>query len=304
MSTNALVSIIMPAYNRAWSIRRALDSVLAQSYPHFEVVITDDGSTDNTREVVASYQDERIRYLKFDHNRGVVAARNNSILAARGEWILFFDSDDELWPDCLQTFLDVATKVENKNYGIFFANIIDSQTGETKVNPFWRKKLSQNPVISYSDFLCNKSTGDFFPFLKRELFDTVPYVTKSRRNLHNFWHKMFRISDVIYVDKDVALCHTEGNDRITRNRAKDAPLWIEGIEEYLATFGEDILASCPKQIAFHLKSLALYRYLAGERGKARKTLFQALRYDPLNISVWVYLAASFVPSLFNKLANR
>lgn len=92
------VSVILPTYNRAEILKKSIDSVLMQSYPEFELLIVDDGSTDNTKELVASYEDSRIRYLYTEINRGAAAARNFGIKNASGnaDFIAFEDSDD-LW---------------------------------------------------------------------------------------------------------------------------------------------------------------------------------------------------------------
>jgi glycosyltransferase involved in cell wall biosynthesis len=88
------VSVIIPTRDRAAMVREAVDSVLDQKDAHSELIVVDDGSTDETPEVLSSYRD-RIRLIRQD-NRGVSAARNRGVQAARGEWIAFLDSDD-LW---------------------------------------------------------------------------------------------------------------------------------------------------------------------------------------------------------------
>lgn len=88
-----LVSIVIPCYNRANIVRETIDSVLAQTYAKFEVILIDDGSTDNTREVITTYDDRRIRYF-YKANGGLSAARNSGLDSARGEFIAFLDSDD------------------------------------------------------------------------------------------------------------------------------------------------------------------------------------------------------------------
>lgn len=90
-----LVSVIIPAFNRADTIYRAIKSVLAQKYEELEIIVVDDASTDNTEEVVRGFQDKRVRYLRQSENRGAAAARNAGIEAARGEFAAFLDSDDE-----------------------------------------------------------------------------------------------------------------------------------------------------------------------------------------------------------------
>ncbi len=93
---DGLVSIIMPSWNTGRFIAESIQSVLNQTYQHWELIIVDDCSTDNTDEVVASFHDDRIRYLHNEHNSGAALTRNYGLREARGEWIAFLDSDD-LW---------------------------------------------------------------------------------------------------------------------------------------------------------------------------------------------------------------
>ena len=101
---NSLVSIIVPTFNRADFIEKALDSVLAQTYGHWECRVIDDGSMDHTREVLARYDDPRISY-HFQENQGVSGARNTGIDGCNGEVFALLDSDDEWLPHKLETQL-------------------------------------------------------------------------------------------------------------------------------------------------------------------------------------------------------
>lgn len=101
-----LVSVVIPTYNHAHFLGRALQSVLDQTYPNLEVIVIDNHSGDNTDQVIQSFNDPRIATLKI-HNHGIIAAsRNAGIRAAKGEWIAFLDSDDLWYPQKL----DVAVK--------------------------------------------------------------------------------------------------------------------------------------------------------------------------------------------------
>lgn len=91
-----LVSVIMPSYNTARFIKETIQSVLNQTYENWELIIVDDCSTDNTDEVVASFSDNRIKYLKNAQNSGAAVSRNRAIKEAKGKWIAFLDSDD-MW---------------------------------------------------------------------------------------------------------------------------------------------------------------------------------------------------------------
>ncbi|HKS27228.1 MAG TPA: glycosyltransferase [Pyrinomonadaceae bacterium] len=97
-----LVSVIIPCYNQAHFLSEAVESVLNQSYTHFEIIVVDDGSTDNTSEVAARYKEARcIR----QENKGLPGARNTGLRESRGRYLVFLDSDDRLLPEALSTGL-------------------------------------------------------------------------------------------------------------------------------------------------------------------------------------------------------
>lgn len=95
------ISVVIPTYNRGYILRDAIGSVLEQSFTDIEVVVVDDGSTDDTRDIVANLADSRIRYVSHASNRGCSAAYNTGIVAASGEFVAFLDSDDMWKPDYL-----------------------------------------------------------------------------------------------------------------------------------------------------------------------------------------------------------
>ena len=99
-----IVSVIVPAYNVSQYIAESVDSVLAQTFPDFEIVVTNDASPDTLalETVLAGYTDPRLRYLKMDVNKRVSGARNACIRAARGELIAFLDGDDKWKPEYLE----------------------------------------------------------------------------------------------------------------------------------------------------------------------------------------------------------
>src|SRR5262245_38190413 len=104
-----LISVVIPVYNRARIIARALKSVQEQTHQNWEAIVVDDGSTDDTVEIVTDLAqlDNRIRVIRQDKNRGAQAARNVGIRAARGEWVAFLDSDDLYLPNSLEVRLAV-----------------------------------------------------------------------------------------------------------------------------------------------------------------------------------------------------
>ena len=95
MEKHVKVSVIIPTYNRANLVEKAIKSVLNQTYQDFEIIVVDDASTDNTEEVIKNFSNKRIKYIKCKKNKGDSFARNTGIKIAKGEYIAFLDSDDE-----------------------------------------------------------------------------------------------------------------------------------------------------------------------------------------------------------------
>lgn len=99
---NELVSIIMPNYNCGKYVAETIESVLAQTYENWELIFVDDCSTDNSMDIVKSFQDDRIRIFQNEKNSGAAITRNRALQEAKGRWIAFLDSDDLWTPDKLQ----------------------------------------------------------------------------------------------------------------------------------------------------------------------------------------------------------
>ena len=104
------VSVVIPTYNRAYIILEALESVLDQTYCDFEIIVVDDGSTDNTAQLLQGRGNGRLRYIKHERNRGCSAAYNSGIAATNGDVICFLDSDDKWKPDYLQQHVDFLSR--------------------------------------------------------------------------------------------------------------------------------------------------------------------------------------------------
>jgi len=125
------VSVIIPTYNRAEFLRSAIESALTQTYTDLEIIVSDDKSTDHTKEVVRSFIDERTKYIRNKGKKGVSAARNSAILASKGEYIAFLDDDDEWFPDKLQRQVEVLDHSRPNICGVH-SNLleIDKMTGK------------------------------------------------------------------------------------------------------------------------------------------------------------------------------
>lgn len=144
--TRASISVIVPSYDSARFIGEALDSILAQTLQPEQIIVVDDGSTDNTAEVVGRYTDRRIQYIRKPH-AGVASARNAGLDVARGEYITFLDADDRWRPIFLE--LMHAYLSEDPTAGSVFSNFVRFQhsTGKLLSDQFARYPEIKRPVI-------------------------------------------------------------------------------------------------------------------------------------------------------------
>ncbi|WP_375341514.1 glycosyltransferase family 2 protein [Planktothricoides raciborskii] len=154
------VSVIIPAYNGSRYIQQAIESVFTQTYPNWELIIVDDGSTDNTQQVVQQYG-QKLRYF-YQENQGVAAARNRGILEAQGELIAFLDQDDWFLPDKLTQ--QVAGFQQHHSLGIVHSGwqIVNETGGAISDIALWHSL----PDLSLADWLLWKPV-----FLGAMLFD-------------------------------------------------------------------------------------------------------------------------------------
>lgn len=164
------VSVVIPAYNRADSIREAIESVLRQTWTDFELIVVDDGSTDGTLEAAAEVRDPRVRLVSNPQNTGAAGARNTGVSEARGTWIAFQDSDDEWLPQKLEK--QMARLAENPAFvgaycGLLTVGRLDPRPGE-------RTHLRYVPHISVTP-----AEGDILvPLLARNLISTQTLVVR------------------------------------------------------------------------------------------------------------------------------
>lgn len=146
-----IVSVIIPTYNHADYLTEAVQSVLDQTYPDFEVVIVNDGSTDNTPEVVQQFDDRRIEYLEQE-NRGATAARNAGIRASSGQFMALLDADDILHPEKLQVHVEFLER--HPDVGASYNSRFEFASSSNEIRGLWRPPL----VVGLSDLVLG------FPF--------------------------------------------------------------------------------------------------------------------------------------------
>ena len=166
--SRAFFSIILPAYNRASLLPGSIGSVIKQSYQDWELVVVDDGSTDNTQDVVKSFNDPRIKYV-YQNNSERSAARNKGIDNASGTWICFLDSDDEYQPEHLQELVQFI-EVHKPLTGLIATGLITRERQTTKHKAFLELQKNSLEEIG-SKFLIPTQVCVHRTVLEKDRFD-------------------------------------------------------------------------------------------------------------------------------------
>ena len=197
----ALISVIVPVYNKEHQIRRCIDSVLNQSFEDWELILINDGSTDNSSLIIDSFNsDTRIRSY-YKENGGVSSARNLGIRKAQGEWIIFLDADDYFLPDALNILLNTALKNKTRvSVANFYVEKDNKRYGQCE----GRNRIVKNNFRSWYFMTCYLRAGNTLLHLstvKDVLFDE----TLHRYEDVKFWFEIMREYKIAYVSEYVMI---------------------------------------------------------------------------------------------------
>lgn len=206
------ITIITPTYNRASFLKRAISSVLNQTFTNFEMIIVDDCSKDNTEQVVRSIDDNRIRYIKLESNKGPAEARNVGIKTARGSYITLLDSDDEYLPNKLELQI-MRIQDTPEDVGVVYCGyfiVYEPDTIHGKVSPKFKGRI-------FDTLLKHNCMGSPTPLIKKECFVTCGLFDNSLPS-YDDWDMWIRISDKYkfeFVDEALAKVYTHGDQTST-----------------------------------------------------------------------------------------
>lgn len=167
-----LITIIIPTYNRAHFLPRSVQSALAQTFKEFELIIVDDGSTDNTVDVIQQFDDLRIRYL-YQENQGVSVARNFGISQAKGKYIALLDSDDTWHPEKLEKQL--AFVQNNPEFGLIYTHYDQFFVEKSKI-------IHRRPTTTsctFNDLFLNCDIATSSTLILKSALDNVGYFDPS-----------------------------------------------------------------------------------------------------------------------------
>ena len=275
--TTPTFSVVVPLYNKERHVRRSIDSVLAQTFTDWELIVVDDGSTDSGPEIVQSYSDLRIRLIHQD-NSGVSAARNRGIAAARGPWITFLDSDDEWLPDFLGKVNAVA--VELPELGAIYG-IAAYMRGGAKLNAA-PQALTAPSVVNYQNFITHQGGEEMHSScvaIKRQVFTAAGMFPVGVRigEDSDLWFRVGWSAKVAHIPEVLSIYHMDAGDSHWQ-RSTLVPPWVG---TYKAWLKEGKIPECARRPAAvyyqrHVAAQSIALARQGRRFSALVNLFTHL----------------------------
>lgn len=262
-----MISVVIPLYNKAQSIKNTLNSVLSQSFQNFEIVVVDDGSTDESADVVTQINDNRIRLIRKD-NGGVCSARNRGIKEAKYDYIALLDADDGWDKDYLTEQIKLIEDFpEAAMWGINFAELYNGKlirelpTGLPKgfrgvVEGYFDKTLLNGRI---SDLFCSTSV-----VIRKSAFEVAGMFDERIKYSEDIdmWYRIIANYPVVFYDRYMAFYYYDAENR-AMNRNRQLRYWLpffvdkynqyKGVEPFY-TFIESWCAVKIKEIYFNDKS--------------------------------------------------
>jgi len=260
------VSVIVISYNMARLVTRAIQSIFSQTFRDYEILFVDDGSTDDTKQVVESFGD-RVRYF-YQENAGLAAARNRGILASRGEYIAFLDSDDYWVPDKLE--VQVAVLDKNPRVGLVHARaLVVNEEGKPRgFMPVKRPGRTFREIIE---------VGAFFPvcsvMVRKECFIKAGICNADVVNVEDtdMWLRVARHCDIYEVEGRHLSYYYREDSRKPRGGIRQYKSQVRLYRRILSSY-EDIPHKAVK------RKLAMFEYLLGKSYRQEGQWRQALTH--------------------------
>lgn len=272
-SSSPLITVITPTYNREIMVQTTIESVLNQTFRDWELIIIDDGSTDNTEAVVSKYlSDPRVRYYK-KANTGQPDSLNVASRHARGEFMTFLDSDDQAYPNWLQT---VAERISRKT-GIVCNGAIRKLQDGTMINEEPKETIIFGKKVKLK-FTCGSL------FIKRSLFMEIGgYDPEMKSNIQtDLGYRLLAYLkntdyDAVAIDESLVQLNIHDGERIRSNWSKVKEGGLQLINKHF----DIIKNSNPEEISNMYMVVAFSNYKLNNRAEAVRFALKAIKHSPL-----------------------
>ena len=281
--SNPKVSVIIPTYNRADLLPRAVNSVLSQTFQDYEIIIVDDCSPDNTQDIISTFSDRRVRSVRHDINLRQSAAINTGISLARGEYVAFLDDDDEWLPNKLRGQIEILDSSE-EDVGLVYG---------------WLETVNHSTGRPIGEYLL-RIEGNIFEELVALNSPGQPSVLMARtsiaKEVGGFGECLTRFNDtdfilrisqkykVALIPEVVARAYvSHGHEQMGHDTPQNMSAAVEYMRSHLSRLAAE-LDKRPRAHATVLRRLASVEMMRGNRRAALAALTSAFRLDPMDVS--------------------
>ena len=288
-----LVSVIIPVYNAEAYLEDTLKSVLAQTYPHIEIIAVDDGSSDRSIDILQQYSDRVV--LAKQRNGGCAAARNRGVREARGKWIAFLDADDLWSPDKIRRQLDTRGHcLWSHTDSIFMGGVNDGRKDSELTRKYQGRVLE---MLVQSNFVCVSSV-----LIDREAHVDAGGFSENLRSIEDWemWIRLASVHEIAYVNEPLVTYRVRSSS-LSRSTRNTLPYHMKVIESVFAEGG-------PAERLRHQMSSAKARsysicsHIAEEEGDysfAFRCSVKACQQEPLGMKRWERALKSFTKYLMS-----
>jgi glycosyltransferase involved in cell wall biosynthesis len=305
--SSPFLSVIMPVYNRETLVARAIQSCLGQSFSDFEIVVVDDASTDHTVEVIQGFTDERIRLFRHEQNRGVCPARNEAMAHARGMWLVFLDSDDEILPGGFEAIHRHAANAGDDVGGLRFMCV--DEHGTSPDPPHDDQLWDYERYLRWYDQSLFRRQ-EAMPCMRASLFPAVRYP--DDRSLEAMFHlDLFRTARVKACADVVRHYHHDSQNRLTApsfSTSVAVSADIAANAELLERrHGAAMARYAPAAYTTFLSGATTAAFLSGNRRAGLRLAGIALRHGPFTFRIYVIVVVGLLgrtPLLVLRWVNR
>jgi len=286
-------SIVVSSFNRAGILRRCLESCLSQDFVDFEIVVVDDGSTDDSVSVVRSFTDPKLRLVQHEHNRGLCAARDTGARSARGQWLIQLDSDHGLLPGALEN-LYRRTSAASPKIGVIGSRY---QWDTGRITPSF---VPEGP-IDYAGrirWVGEEGGTDYLCCYRRDLYGRVRWPAERRGPLDEIFQFDLAKLTMEQIGSDViAVEYSDAENSQTRSRGWKGARTLLGYAEDMSWQFDEVLrlhgaalAAHGRRYALTLRLASTFHFLAGHRTTGLRYFAQYLSRDALSLKVWAIAA--------------
>jgi glycosyltransferase involved in cell wall biosynthesis len=282
------VSVVIPTHNRASFLRAAINSVLNQTFQDFEILIVDDASKDQTPELIRSFMDPRIKYIRHHTNKGQGVTRNDGIRRTSGEFIALLDDDDEWLPHKLEKQVRLLESSPS-DVGLIYTGLYTMDASNKQVlnvvSPEQRGYALEQLWLRNFIGTCSSVLIRRIVFDKVELFDEKLAAKAD----YDLWIRIAEEFAIDYIREPLVLFRTLHENRISTNCASV----IQGMEAQLAKHGRSFARNNRCYGYYHF-ILGLNYCLAGNLTVGRRAFVRAIRLYPFSIRPYYYLFLSLI----------